>query len=92
LNTSAKIVVSLPFEVVSDSEVFFAGVYEYTEGANLLSLVIFDEITHEEVEFSSQGKFYSRISGAVLTRGKYYLAVRNDKTEHLNKQKKQAPI
>jgi hypothetical protein len=49
LDTSNKIVVSLPFKVQSDSEIFFAGVYEYTEGANLLSLAIFDDATHDEV-------------------------------------------
>jgi len=92
LDTSAKIVASLPFQVESDSELFFAGVYEYTEGVNLLSLVIYEDVTHEEVAFSSQGKYYSRIDGAVLTKGRYYLAIRNDKSEHMNVNRSQAPI
>jgi hypothetical protein len=53
LDTSAKIVVSLPFKVETDSEIVFAGVYEYTEGANLLSLAIFDDTTHDEIVCSS---------------------------------------
>jgi hypothetical protein len=92
LDTSNKIVASLPFEVTADSEVFFAGVYEYTEGANLLSLAVFDGETHKEVFVSSQGKYYSRIDGVVLSKGSYYLAVRNDKGSSLNRQDKQAPI
>lgn len=79
LDTASKIVASLPFEVKTDSEIFFAGVYEYTEGANLLSLAVFDDATHKEVYVSSQGKYYSRIDGVELSKGAYYLAVRNDK-------------
>lgn len=92
LDTASKIVASLPFQVISDSEVFFAGVYEYTEGANLLSLAVFDDATHQEITVSSQGKYYSRIDGAVLPKGSYYLAVRNDKGSSQNRQEKQAPI
>lgn len=92
LDTASKIVVSLPFEVMTDSEIFFAGVYEYTEGANLLSLAVFDDTTHKEVEISAQGKYYSRIEGVELPKGTYYLAVRNDKGSSLNRQAKQAPI
>jgi len=41
--TDKKIVVSLPFEVDTDSEFFYAGVYEYTAGVNLLSIVIYEK-------------------------------------------------
>ena len=43
--TDKKIIASIPFEVDADSEVFYAGIYEYTEGANLLSIVIYDFIS-----------------------------------------------
>ena len=45
-DTDRKIITSIPFEVTTDSEMFFAGIYEYTEGANLLSLVIYEDKTH----------------------------------------------
>lgn len=53
LDTSNKVVVSLPFEVETDQEIFYAGVFEFTRGANQLSLVLYEDESHEEVAFSS---------------------------------------
>lgn len=60
-------------------EIVYAGIYEYTQGANLMSLHIIDDETHEEVAISQQGKHLSLISGAYLPQGNYYLVVKNDR-------------
>ena len=77
--TDDTIVSSLPFEVNGVAEVFYAGIYEYTKGANLLSLHIIDDETHEEVAISKQGKHLSLIEGVYLPEGNYYLVVENDR-------------
>lgn len=69
LNTADFIIDSIPFTVDSDEEIFYAGVYEYSQGSNLLSLSLYSNETQSEIAFSSQGKYYSRIEGAVLSRG-----------------------
>lgn len=73
------IVTSLPFEVTGLEEIIYAGLYEYTQGANLMSLHIIDDETHEEVAISQQGKHLSLISGTYLPQGNYYLVVKNDR-------------
>lgn len=73
------VVASLPFEVNDVAEMVYAGIYEYTQGVNLLSLHIIDDETHEEVAMSSQGKHFSLISGAFLPEGNYYLVIKNDR-------------
>jgi hypothetical protein len=78
--TDETIVVSIPFEVSGLEEMIYAGIYEYTSGANLMSLHIIDDETHEEVAISRQGKHLSLISGAYLPQGNYYLVVKNDRS------------
>ena len=53
-------------------EMVYAGIYEYTQGANLMSLVIIDDETHEEIAVSQQGKYFSAIEAAFLPPGTYY--------------------
>ena len=77
--TEETIVVSLPFEVTGAVEMFDAGLYEYTQGVNLMSLHIVDDETHEEVAISAQGKYLSVLSGVFLPEGRYYLVVKNDR-------------
>ena len=50
--TDEEIVTSIPFEVTGVAEMFYAGVYEYTQGVNLLSLHVYDDDTHQEISIS----------------------------------------
>ena len=74
---------SLPFEVTGVAEVFYAGIYEYTQGANLMSLAIVDDETREEIALSKQGKYFSLLSGVFLPQGTYYLVAKNDRVSGL---------
>ena len=78
--TEETIVASIPFEVNGIAETISAGIYEYTQGASLMSLHIIDDETHEEVAISKQGKYFSLISDAFLPEGNYYLVIKNDRT------------
>ena len=51
--TDESIVVSLPFTVTDLAEMVYVGLYEHTQGVNLMSLHIIDDETHEEVAMSS---------------------------------------
>jgi hypothetical protein len=64
----------LPF-AVKDSETIFAGIVELSNEG--LELAIFDDETQDEVAVSRQGKYFSTIDMVVLTRGNYYLVVRD---------------
>lgn len=89
--TDDNIVVSLPFEVTGVAEVFYAGIYEYTQGANLMSLAIVDDETREEIALSKQGKYFSLLSGVFLPQGTYYLVAKNDRVSGLGSAR-QAPL
>ena len=73
------------------AEVFYAGIYEYTQGANLMSLALVDDETREEIALSRQGKYFSILSGIYLPQGTYYLVVKNDRVNGIGTSR-QAPL
>ena len=81
----------MPFEVSGVAEMFYAGIYEYTQGSNLMSLAIVDDETQEEIAISQQGKHLSMISGLYLPEGNYYLVIRNDRASGIGSAR-QAPL
>ena len=81
--TEEQVVLSLPFNVEGIGEVFYAGIYEYTQGVNQMSLHIYRDETHEEVAVSRQGKHYSLISDVFLDEGKYHFVIKNDRAQVL---------
>lgn len=89
--TEDSIVVSLPFEVTDLAETIYAGIYEFTQGTNLMSLHIIEDSTGEEVAVSTQGKHLSSIRLAVLPQGLYYLVVKNDRVGGMGGER-QAPL
>ena len=69
----------------------YAGLYEYTQGVNQMSIHIFDAETHESVSISKQGKHYSHIPSAYLDEGTYYFVLKNDRASNIGKHS-QAPM
>ena len=50
--TQDTVILSLPFSVMTEGEMFYAGLYEASAGSNLLSIHVIEDETHEEVAIS----------------------------------------
>ena len=72
---------SLEFTVEGIGETMYAGIYEYTQGVNQMSLHIYNGETHEDLVVSKQGKHFSLIDSVYLDEGTYYFVVKNDRAE-----------
>lgn len=57
--TDEQVVLSLPFNLAGVGGGIYAGIYEYTQGVNQMSIHIYEDETHEEIAISDQGKHFT---------------------------------